>query len=203
MKLTERDLEILRFINDCGYCVTPHLVSFLSVKRARIYQIMKRLVHRKLVIKEPLLHGHPSTYYLTVEGAKFTELPAIEFISLGTYRHQVAMINVALKLMRIYPEATWISERHLIYDKFCEGIGKRGHVADGLLVFPDKRQIAIEVELSVKGRRRIEGILKSYSSNFEIKEVWYFCSPYAYTVLSDIAAKKSYIKIFSIKEFLL
>ena len=202
MKLTDRDIEILRFINDCGYCVTPHLASYLSVRRARVYQIMKRLVHRKLVIKEYILQGHPVTYYLSSEGASFTELPPIDYISLGTYRHQIAMINVALKLMRIHADATWVSERHLIYDKCHEGIGKRGHVADGMLVFPDNRHVAIEVELSVKGKQRIEGIIKSYASQFEIKEIWYFCSPYAYTLLSEIAAKKSYIKLFSIKEFL-
>ena len=33
MKLTDRDIEILRFINDCGYCVTPHLMTYFSVKQ--------------------------------------------------------------------------------------------------------------------------------------------------------------------------
>ena len=202
MKLTDRDIEILGFISDCGYCSTLHLTNFLSVKRARIYQLMKRLVQCKFVIKEYLLQGHPAIYYLTSEGASFTELPLIDYISLGTYRHQIIMINVALKLMQVHPEAVWVSERHLKYDKFCNGIGKRGHVADSLLVFPDDRQVAIEVELSVKGKQRIEGIIKSYASQFAIKEVWYFCSQSAYTVLSGLVAKKSYIKLFSIKEFL-
>lgn len=202
MKLTDRDIDILRFINDCGYCETPHLTTYLSVKQWRIYQIMKRLVNRKLVVKEHIFQGQPVIYYLTSEGASFTELPPIEFVSLGTYRHQVAMINVALKLMQIHPEAVWVSERHLKNDKCYEGIGKRGHVADGLFVFPDNRQVAIEVELSVKGKLRIEGIIKSYASQFDVKEVWYFCSQSAYTVLSVIAAKKSYIKLFLIKDFL-
>src|SRR3989338_3243208 len=196
MKLTDRDIEILRFINDCGYCVTPHLTNFLSVKRARTYQLMRRLVQRKFVIKEHLLQGHPALYYLTSKGANFTDLPPIEYVSLGTYRHQIIMINVALKLMRVHPEAIWISERHLKHDKCYDGIGKRGHVADGLLLFPDNRQIAIEVELSVKGRQRIEGIIKSYASQFDIKEVWYFCSQSAYNALSGLAAKKTYIKLF-------
>ena len=202
MKLTDRDIEILRFINDCGYCSTQHLTQFLSVKRARIYQILKRLVQRKFIIKEYLLHGHPAIYYLTAEGASFTELPPIDYVSLGTYRHQIIMIDVALQLMRVHPEALWISERHLKHDKYHDGIGKRGHVADSLLVFPDHRQVAIEVELSVKGKQRIEGIIKSYASQFDIKEVWYFCSQSAYTMLSGLVAKKSYIKLFSIKEFL-
>lgn len=202
MKLTDRDIEILRFINDCGYCITPHVASFISVKQWRISQIMKRLVHRKLVVKEHVFQGHPVIYYLTPEGASFTELPPIEYVSLGTYRHQVAMINVALKLMRIHPEAIWVSERHLKHDKYYDGIGKRGHVADSLLVFSNDRQIAIEIELSIKGKRRIESILKSYATQFDIKEVWYFCSPGAYSMLSTLAAKKSLIKLFSIKEFL-
>lgn len=202
MKLTDRDLEILRFINDCGFCITPNLTSFLGVKHWRISQIMRRLVKRKLVVKENIFHRQPLIYYLSPEGASFTELPPVEYVSLGTYRHQILMVNVVLKLMRIYPEAVWVSERHLKYDKCYEGIGKRGHVADGLFIFPDKKQVAIEVEISVKGRRRIEDILKSYASQFEIKEVWYFCSPYAYTVLSEVAANKTYIKLFSIKDFL-
>jgi len=201
MKLTERDISILKFINDCGYCLTPHLMSYLSVKQWRIYQIMKRLVIKKLVVKEYLLHGKPLLYYLTKEGASFTDLPPLDNVSQGTYQHQVTMIDVILKLMSIYSDAVWISERHLLNDQCQDGIGKRGHVADGMLFLSDGKKIAIEVELSVKGKRRIEGILQSYASQSDIREVWYFCSKSAYAVLSK-TINKPYIKLFSIEEFL-
>ena len=202
MKLTDRDIEILRFINDFGFCTTPHLMNFISVRQWRIYQIMNRLVRRGLVKKEFGFQGHPLIYYLTDEGASFTDLPAIDAVSFGVYLHQVAMVNVALKLMRLYPEATWVSERHLKYDKFIDGVGVRGHIADGLLLFPDAKRVAIEVELSVKGKRRLDGILKSYSAQFDIKEIWYFCSPKAYSSLTGLVGKKTYIKLFTLKEFL-
>jgi hypothetical protein len=93
------------------------------------------------------------------------------------------------------PEAQWVSERRLKRDRFAKGIGRTGHIADGLLVFPDDRHIAIEVELTMKGKLRLEKIFRAYGGQFEIKEVWYFCSPDILPKIRKAAEKRSYIKI--------
>lgn len=72
------------------------------------------------------------------------------------------IVDVYVKLKEIYPQATWISERSLVHDKCADGLGRRGHLSDGMLIFPDGKKIAIEVELTMKGKNRLERILKGY-----------------------------------------
>lgn len=55
--------------------------------------------------------------------------------------------------------------------------GQRGHLADGVLLFPDGKQIAIEVELTMKGSWRLNKIISHYTVDHAFKEVWYFCAP--------------------------
>jgi hypothetical protein len=202
MKLTSRDKEILQFINATGWCIAPQIGRRFSIKWWIVYRRMMQLKKAGLVQHLRMSIEYHGVFYLTRQGAKYTDLPPVDGISKGIYDHQRMLVDVVLTLRERYPEAVWISERHLVHEKFINGIGKRGHVSDGLLIFPDEKRVAIEVELSVKGRRRIEGILKSYSGQLDIKEVWYFCSQSAFSMLTSLAVKKSFIKIFPIKEFL-
>ena len=71
-----------------------------------------------------------------------------------------------------------------------------------MLVFPDQTQVAIEVELTTKGRSRLSGILSGYAIDFSIKEVWYYCSSAAIGGVRRSAADKGYIKVNSLREFL-
>lgn len=202
MKMTERDVEMLRFINENGFCITPHLERRFGIRNWRVSQLMKRLIDDGYVCRARVFQGLPNIYYVTSKGASFSGLPALDRISVAIYEHQVTLTDVVIKLCEQYPEAVWISERQLRFEKCINGIGRRGHVADGMFHFPDNKRVAIEVELSLKGRHRIEQILKAYAAELEINEIWYFCSIYTMKTLMELAGKKSYIKIYSIKEFL-
>lgn len=68
-------------------------------------------------------------------------------------------------------------------------------ISDGLLLFPDDKKIAIEVELSMKGKSRLDNIFRCYSGQFDINEIWYFCSPEVLPKMKKATEKKSYIKI--------
>jgi len=197
MKITERNLEIMRFINEFEFCEIIQIEKKFGLKKPRSYQIMQRLVKEKLVIHEKVFHGRNGIYYLSKQGANFTDLPAMNNVPVAVYDHQLVIIDLYFKLIEKYPDAKWISERKLKYEKFSKGIGSIGHISDGMLIFPDDTQIAIEVELTMKGKRRLEKILKAYGSKFEIKEVWYFCSPKVLPKLQNLVEKKPYIKIFN------
>ena len=100
----------------------------------------------------------------------------LKHISLGSYKHQLVVVNVYLELLQRFPEATWLSERKLRRDKFLEkGFHRTEHMADGMLIFPDKKKIAIEVELTMKSKYRLKNIFNHYRSDFSINEVWYYC----------------------------
>jgi hypothetical protein len=202
MRLTQRDKEILQFINASGYCNAPQLCRRFSIKWWIVYRRMSLLMSAGLVMHKRVNFSEFGIYYLTPDGARFTDLPPIDGISKGGFDHQTILVDLVLRLRDLYPEATWVSERHLKHQKFYYGVGKLGHVADGILTFPDGKKFAIELELTSKSNARLEKILRAYGLQFEIEAAWYFCADSVISPLSALCTKKPYIKIYSLKEFM-
>jgi len=158
MQLTERDVKILQFINDFGFCEMPQIEKLFGLVKPRSYQIMQRLVAAGLVKHERVFHGRHGIYRLTKKGASHTDLPALARITLANYNHSLAVLDVYLYLQAKHPDAEWLSERHLIHEKYFDGVGKRGHLPDGIMLMPGsdekEQKIAIEVELRSKAKAR-------------------------------------------------
>ncbi len=201
-KITERDIHILHFVNQFGFCEPPHLIKKFPSTKRRLYKIMARLMEGGLVRHERIFYNRPGIYRLTKKGAGYTDLPAIKTIPLSYYHHEITLIDLCLTLKARYPTATLITERQLKHEKFMGGLGVKGHVADGLLLFEDGKKIAIELELSLKGQLRVEKIFRAYSTQFDIEEVWYFCTREVKTALTDLVVKKPFIKLFLAEEWL-
>lgn len=198
----ERDIEILNFINGMGYCTAWHLGNRFSLKLRRVYKIMGRLIEAGFVHHQRIYHGMPGVFYLSKAGALYTSLPCIDSIPKGIYDHQLMVVDVAIRLFKLHPDAAWVSERHLKQQKFHYGIGKANHIADGLLIFPDKRKIAIEVEMTMKSKSRLNEIFNAYGSQLNIEQAWYFCADEIIDGMTALSEKKDYIKIHSLKELL-
>lgn len=200
--VTERDREILKFINDFGFCEMPQLDKRFGLKKPRNYQVISRLLEAGLLQHERIFHARHGIYRLTAKGARLTELPPLARVPLANYQHDLTLMEVYLKLREQHSQAQWIPTRQLMRDKHQEGVGKRGHLPDGVLVFPDGGEIAIEVELSLKSRYRLERILKGYAGSFNYREVWYYCHNSIAAYIKPMAAKMPFIKIFTLKELL-
>lgn len=67
-------------------------------------------------------------------------------------------------------------------------------------MLPDDRQIAIEVELSMKTKKRIEDIIFSYALHNQLKEVWYFCSPEIINRVRRAAGDWKHVKIYTLNQ---
>jgi hypothetical protein len=201
MILTERDIEIIQFVNEFSFCNIIQIQARFQIRKTWAYDIMKKLADAKLVKHHRLLHARHGVYVASKEGAKYTHLPPIDHIVIGQYYHQLTITNVFIKLQKQYPNSTWISERQLKHDKFYDGLGKSGHTSDGILLL-DNQRISIEIEMSVKGRNRIEKILREYGADLSVKEVWYYCSKSVKNTVTSVAAKMPFIKVFSLEEFL-
>lgn len=199
-RLTERDVQILRFINDFGFCEIKHIEKQFQFKKPRSYQVMKRLIAMDLVNHEQIFHGRHGIYRLTKKGAGFTDLPPLNRLPLDYYYHEVKLVDLYLTLMAQYPGSDWRSERHLQQEKCQNGFGQFAHVADGLLTLPDGKKIAIELELSLKGRTRIERILKGYATQFHLDEIWYFCTRRVHAALSELIVKMPFIKLHLVED---
>jgi predicted transcriptional regulator len=201
VKLTQRDVTILQFIHECGFCEMTHLDVRFGLKKSRNYRIIKRLLTAGLVVHERIFYKSHGVYRLSEKGAKLSDLPVVKRIALATYEHELTLAQLHLKLMSVYPDAHWVSERRLRYLQSLAGSKKRVHVADGVLVVGDKH-IAIELELTLKNKYRFLRILKHYAANLEYEEVWYFCADSVYEKARLFAAKYVFIKVRRLKEML-
>jgi hypothetical protein len=139
----------------------------------------------------------PGVYFLTIKAVKLinTDLPLITYVPTNNYSHYMEVLRVYLKVREKYPDGTWISERRLIRQKHEDMAGNKEHLPDGILILPDEKRIAIEVELSLKARERLLNILTDYLVDKAIHEVWYFCSPKVLPVLREIAVNYNLSKI--------
>ncbi|MCE3238537.1 MAG: hypothetical protein K0R24_1518 [Gammaproteobacteria bacterium] len=201
VQVTTRDVQILSFINQFGFCGIRHIQKQFILKKQRSYYVIKRLIQAGLVSHQRIFYSEHGIYFLTERGASYTNLPALQKPSYRHYHHHLKVIEVAMRLKKHYPEATWISERQLLIEKFKKGYRTKGHVADGVLVLPNDKKMAIEVELSRKGRMRLERIIKKYAGS-DYDEVWYYCHPDIATSLKMMTQKMSFINIFNVEEFI-
>ncbi len=203
--LSESMIEILRLLNEFGFCDIRHIAKRFDVKKTIAYKNMRILIKYGLVMNARIIKYQPRAYYLTSKGADLLklDLPLIRRIPLNIYEHQLAVIDVFLKLKEMHPEAVWISERRLIRDKYSSDSKTNDHLPDGALVFPQGYQCAIEVERSLKARNRLEEILLGYGLQQTYREVWYFCSKGILPALNEFASSMHYIKIYNLSEFLI
>ena len=197
--MTERrDTKIIRFINEFGFCELPQIEKQFGLSKHRAYKVMQRLVKYGYVIHERIFYHRHGIYRVTCEGAQLTGLPRLYKVPVGIYEHQLAVIEIYIQLMRQYPGATWMSERIIRKLGYMPrvGRGREKHFSDAIFYLPDGKLVAIEVELTMKSKRRLKDILTAYMCQLEIKEVWYFCSPEIIERVKILANKFSMIKVF-------
>lgn len=202
MILTERDVKILRFINDFGFCELRQIMRYFDINQSNAYKIMKRLCKHELVRHERLYLRKPGVYQLSRQGAAYTELPSLKKLPESLYQHQLKIVDVFIQLQKLHLGSYWLSERHLLKNRTREEIKKKIHIPDGMLIFPDKKPIAIEVELTLKAEKRLDKILRWYAGKFDIESVWYYCNPQVMSTLQKLTAKRSFICIHNLEEFL-
>lgn len=161
---------------------------------------MERLEKANFVRHEKIFHGKHGVFYLTSQGASFSDLPPIKNIPKDNYGHQLSIIDVYFKLMNEFPEAEWLSERFIRRQKFLYRVGRKvKHLCDGILIFPDDTQIAIEVELTMKTKERLHEIIRSYALHTRFKEVWYYCSPETIDRVRRAAVKWNHVKVYGLE----
>lgn len=198
------EIEILKLLNEFGYCEIKQIMNRFGLQKTSAYSHMQTLVKRGLMLNARVLKWQPRAYYLTQKGIGLLklDLPLVRKIPLSVYEHQLAVIDVYIRLRKIYPETAWVSERRLLREKFQSDIRDDEHLPDGALVFLNDKQCAIEVEKSQKSKRRLEGIMLSYGLQTTYQEVWYFCSKEVLSSVSDFAVDMPYIKVHKLSEYL-
>lgn len=176
IRLTDRDLRLLAWINAVGFVCIDHIATWMKVAKSTAYVRMKKMVDQEYLTHERIFCGIPGVYRVTRRGVQVSgsELPPLRKVVVGSYHHDISVTELSLKLSKKY-QARYIPERELRHLDGLEAFGKAGHTPDSVLVLGDKK-IAIELELNKKGRKRRDKIMSHYMKAFAYDEVWYFCS---------------------------
>jgi len=201
MQITSRDLEIIKWINGFGYVTVEHLQRKMLISKQAVYRRMKKLADEEYIIHERLFVDQPGVYGVTKKGVSVSgdDLGPGK-ISLGTYRHDLEVVRVALELEE-KTGGIYLSERRIRKKNGLHGVGQAGHVPDGILNFSDGKKIAVEVELSTKGTARLEKILKGYVRLTEFTKVWYFTENRSLAEkIKSLSAKMPFIQVFDLYE---
>ncbi len=204
MILTDRDRELMRWINSMGFVTIDCIVEKMNIHIANVYRRLRKLVANEYIIHERIHQNRLGTYYLSAKGTSCSDsnLPPLRRISWGTYKHDLLVARLGLALQKQFG-GEYISERELKYQKTKGGkINNPGHVADGQLNF-DSKSVLIEVELRQKGSQRLKKIMTEHMKNFDIDEVWYFCgSKDVFSQIKEYKKTCRFLKVFDLYDCL-
>lgn len=209
--MTDRDLELLAFVAAHRFVLASHVQTWLAADRAVAYRRLSGLVDVGLLSYRRIFHAQPGCYQVTNGGLAVidSELPR-PTIDLRTYRHDTDVVwlwlvaadrpaaaegrVLAEREMRSHDQRRASDDRDGSFGIPVGGYNRAGrprvHFPDVLLVGADGSRVAFELELSVKGRRRLEDILLGYAGEPRLERVMYVTdSRQVAAVLNDLVER--------------
>lgn len=197
MIFQERDIEILRWINGFGFASVDQIKQFMDVGQTAAYVRIKKLVEGGYLERERILHGQARIHKVTKKGvlASGDAVLPLKYVNLGTFRHDFRLVDLGLMLEAETGEK-FTPDRRIRHDEGLSGVGQIGHIPDGYLSIGADKPIAIELELTVKSRARLQSIIHEYGGDLSVKEVWYYTdNNEVIRALSKAADGFSFIKV--------
>jgi hypothetical protein len=192
IRLGGPDLELLWFLAEHRMVLPDHAAALLGTTVEAAKARLARLKGAGYVRREALFHKQPAMHLISRDGlnALGSRLPTPRR-DVHAYEHDagVAWLWIAARRGTFGPLQEIVGERGMrshdgARDPSSEplavklgGVGPRGreslHYPDLLLRTADGRRIALELELSSKGRRRLERIMSGYACDPRIDGVVY------------------------------
>jgi hypothetical protein len=226
--LSDPDRELLEFLSQHRFAHRWHAQRLLGVGERSAYDRLRSLWRRKLVVSSKPLGHFPPCYQITRKGlaAIGSALTRPRAVDLAGYEHDVGVASLWLAARAgVWGELREIvSERRMrSYDLsdarreqlggpgepfgvrlggFGQAGGERLHYPDLLLVDRHGHRIAVELELSSKGRTRRERVLGGYAFDHRIDAVLYLVDrPDVARLLERSAARLGISKMVHVQMF--
>jgi hypothetical protein len=186
------DHSLLAFAAEHRFVLAAHAAALLGVTEIVARERLSKLCRAGLLIEKRVFDGHPLTYRITRDGLKMAgsglRAPNLD---VSRYDHEVgaAWLWLAARHGAFGPMRGVLAERRLrsrdatgavAGEPLAVRLGGTGwagrqrlHYPDLLLVDSNGRRIAVELELSSKGRGRRESILGGYAADARFAAVLY------------------------------
>lgn len=187
--LTQRDMTIAEWIGRQGTVRAEHVMTRFSIGRTATYRRLHELVEFGLVRRHRLLYNDGGLLTATAEGLRCAGLDRLApaRISLALVPHMIASAAFAAELEPRLVDEQLLSDREHRAAEIAAGepiasaiidaprSGNAGlHRPDFALIKRDRGDVvAVEIELTLKNRTRLERILRGYLRNQNVSVVRY------------------------------
>jgi DNA-binding CsgD family transcriptional regulator len=187
-QVSERDLELLLLIAE-QYAITLDQLARLIGRTYRTARGLRdRWCNAGWTQSAKLAVELPPFVWLTSPGNRVIDSPYRTWNAHpGLATHIEAVTDVRLLLERELRIGEWECERSLA-QRSPPRSENRPHLPDAVLTCP--KRIAVEVELHLKSRTRLETIIEELSLNYD--SVWYFAPDRLRPKLTELAQSASY-----------
>jgi hypothetical protein len=199
VRITDRDCKLLEFAAQHRIVLADQVQALLHISAQVASGRMGALARAGMLGSQALFDRRPRCYWITRRGLQAigSELPTPR-LDLRAYQHDVgvAWLWLAARRGAFGPLDQLVSERRMRSQDAAEahsarilgendepwavrlgGLGVSGrarlHYPDLLLLGPDGRRVAVELELTSKTRARRERILAGYGADRRIDAVLY------------------------------
>lgn len=182
MILTQRDCELLLALKKYELLSTA-MVEKLIFKGTRKTTMLRRL---RILEKEKLISRFQNTtsqihlWSITDIGANKIGVKAFKNSwNKNTLEHDLKLIELRLKLEKLSFVQNWTTEQEiksLVYKNNSREEAKKKLIPDGLFITSKETQnksVAIELELTLKDKKRIKEVVKTYLAKKDLNFVWY------------------------------
>lgn len=179
--LHRSDLELLTWLSEQYGARIDQLQRQLGCELRTAQRTVARLRAAGLVSARRVLVGEPAWVLPTSAGLRACSSPFRPWQpKLGLLTHVAAVNDVRIYVEGSSPRCEWVCERALLRER------SRGEHLPDAVVMLDGQRVAIEVELTLKGRHRMAAIIDQLVRRFDA--VAYFCAPATHRVLEELAA---------------
>lgn len=172
--LQNRDREILRLCYEHQFLLMEHLKGafFKGKSKQKLYERVQELEKAGLLRREKIfILGREQVLRLTQDGERTIRehfqfaIPQYRRLPLDTLAHDALVVSVRLRLREIW-DGTWVPETLLKQNEYQR-------IPDGIIAFPGGKQVAIEVENSLKGKSRFLSLMKTWGQHPNVGMVLY------------------------------
>lgn len=182
MILQPRDIMLLESLKNYGVLSTPQIVDlhFKEITKTTTLRRLRALEQGHFIRRAVTLDDGTNTWTLGFKGKHHLAIEdRLQFSNRNTIKHDVLVNSLRMKLGTLGLATNWVPEYQIKSDTFRNYRYKHAKervIPDGLMIelmSAQKKNIAMEVELTRKSESRYKRIFREYKE-LPYDFVWYF-----------------------------
>jgi len=188
---TERDREIVDWVGRVGAAGAEHVQTRFGMGRSQAYARLNKLAADRLLEQRSVLYRQAGLYVATIHGLRWCHLQQLGVFRVGPvgFEHARQLAHTAAELHHLLADWRILTDRELRAQETgtrqliasvrvgeLPGGQPALHRPDLALFGPDGRTVAVEIELSIKARRRLEVICRGYARARHLDHTYYLAT---------------------------